>query len=183
MPNYRRSHAAGATYFFTVVTHQRRRFLCDDDVRRALRDAVEMVRVVQPFVIDAWVLMPDHLHAIWTLPENEADFGVRWGKIKRHVSQQCGERLHQSWRLSDSKIKQHESSLWQRRFWEHQIRDEADFVRCMDYVYFNPVKHGLVERVADWPYSTFHRDVRRELYPINWGEGLSLDGDDFGEPD
>ena len=181
MPNYRRSNTDGATYFFTVVTHQRRRFLCDDDVRRALRDAVEMVRVAQPFVIDAWVLMPDHLHTIWTLPENDADFGARWGKIKKHVSAQCGERLHQAWRLNESKTARHESSLWQRRFWEHQIRDEADFARCMDYAYFNPVKHGLVQSVAGWKYSTFHRDVARGLYPERWGDGLDLSSDGFGE--
>lgn len=183
MPNYRRSHATGATYFFTVVTHQRRAFLCDDDVRRALRDAIDVVRATQPFTINAWVLMPDHIHTVWTLPENDADFGTRWGKIKRHVSQQCGERLHQEWCLSASKIKRNESSLWQRRFWEHQVRDEADLERCIDYAYFNPVKHGLVKRAIDWKYSTFHRDVRRGIYAEDWGAGVDFDSDYFGEPD
>lgn len=183
MSNYRRSHVAGATYFFTVVTHQRRAFLCDDDVRHALRSAIDAVRVSQPFHIDAWVLMPDHIHTVWTLPENDADFGTRWGKIKRQVSQQCGERLHQKSCLSASRIKRHESSLWQRRFWEHQIRDDADFERCIDYAYFNPVKHGFVERVIDWPYSTFHREVKRGLYPVNWGADADYGNDDFGEPD
>ncbi|TDR28845.1 REP-associated tyrosine transposase [Hydromonas duriensis] len=183
MPNYRRSNVAGATYFFTVVTHQRQPILCDGDVRLALREAIGVVRAELSFEIDAWVLMPDHLHAIWTLPEHDADFGKRWGEIKRYVSQQCGGRLNQTWRLSDSNIKRRESSVWQRRFWEHQVRDDADFERCINYAYYNPVKHGLVERVADWPHSTFHRYVKQGVYPLNWGEGLRVSDGHFGELD
>lgn len=183
MPNYRRANTAGATYFFTVVTHQRRRFLCDDDVRRALHEAIEWGRESHPFIIDAWVLMPDHIHAIWTLPEHDADFGTRWGKIKRYVTQRCGARLHQSELVSDGKILHQENTLWQKRFWEHQIRDEIDFERCMNYAHYNPVKHGLVKQVFDWQYSTFHRYVKQGVYPENWGGMLDDEGSNvWGEP-
>ena len=183
MPNYRRAYTAGATYFFTVVTHQRQRFLCDEHVRRALHDGIEWVRESHPFIIDAWVLLPDHIHAVWTLPENDADFGVRWGKIKRYITQQCGERLYQSERASDGKILRHESTLWQRRFWEHFIRDEVDFERCINYAHYNPVKHGLVKRVVDWEYSTFHRYVKQGVYPENWGWVITDEQNDgWGEP-
>lgn len=149
MSHYRRANTTGATYFFTIVTFQRRSFLCDDDVRAALRYAIINVRERHSFQIDAWVLLPDHLHAIWTLPPDDADFAMRWQQIKRHVTQQCGQRLHKPQLLNDSKRKHRESTLWQRRYWEHQIRDEADYQCHMDYVHYNPVKHGLVPRAID----------------------------------
>lgn len=181
MSHYRRANITGATYFFTIVTYQRRNFLCDDDVRAALRDAIIHVRERHPFEIDAWVLLPDHLHAIWTLPPGDANFALRWQQIKRHVTQQCGHRLHKPELMNDSKHKHRESTLWQRRYWEHQIRDEADYQRHMDYVHYNPVKHGLAARAVDWPYSSFQRYCACGVYDENWAATNQTDVVDFGE--
>jgi putative transposase len=183
MSYYRRANTPGASYFFTVVTYQRRHFLCDSDVRSALREAIQATRIQQPFRIDAWVLLPDHLHAIWTLPPGDADFASRWGKIKRYVTLCCGERLHQTERMSASRHKHRESTLWQRRYWEHQIRNEQDMAHHLDYLHFNPVKHGLTVQVADWPYSSFHRYVKAGKYAPDWGDEsrLNVPGQRFGE--
>lgn len=174
MPNYRRATVAGGTYFFTVVTYRRRSFLIDDDVRRALRNAIALARITHPFHVDAWVLLPDHLHCVWTLPPGDADFAVRWAIIKRHVTRCCGGRLHCPDWLTPSKRRRHESTLWQRRYWEHQIRDDADFRRHIDYLHWNPVKHGHVASAWQWPYSTFHRYVRDGVYAPDWG-GVNAD--------
>jgi putative transposase len=182
MSNYRRARMPGATYFFTLVTHQRQRFLCDAPVRAALREAIGRVRASHPFAIDGWVLLPDHFHCIWTLPPGDAAFGARWGMIKRHVSTSCP-FLQTDRRLSVSRKKRHESSLWQRRFWEHLIRDDDDYARHMDYLHYNPVKHGLTRSVRDWPHSTFHRLVEQGVYEESWGQAVEDgDGDAFGEP-
>jgi putative transposase len=165
-----------------VVTYRRQRFLCDDDVRAALRAAITRVRAHRPFHIDAWVLLPEHLHAIWTLPADDADFSLRWAQIKRLVTRACGARLLRSEWMGASKSKHRESTLWQRRFWEHQIRDERDYSRHMDYVHYNLLKHGHVLRVADWPYSSFHRLVGEGMYPRDWGAALDLDTLEAGEP-
>ncbi|PPD03048.1 MAG: transposase [Methylobacter sp.] len=150
------------------MTFRRQPILCDEAVRVALREAISSVREQKPFTIDAWVLLPDHLHCIWTLPEGDADFSSRWGLIKRQVSIQCREHYRRDDWLNASKRKHRESTLWQRRFWEHQIRDESDFNRHADYLHYNPVKHGYCQQVADWPYSTFHRYVAEGVYPFNW---------------
>jgi putative transposase len=181
MSHYRRANTKGATYFFTVVTYQRRNFLCDDDVRTALRDAIIKVRERHPFQIDAWVLLPDHLHAIWTLPPDDANFTLRWQQIKRHVTQQCGHRLHENALMNESKHKHRESTLWQRRYWEHQIRDETDYQHHMDYVHYNPVKHGFVARAIDWPHSSFQRYYAGGVYSENWAAADKTDDLGFGE--
>lgn len=168
MPEYRRANTKGGTYFFTVNTYRRQQVLTDVDVRNALREGIEKTREVMPFQILAWVLLPDHLHCIWTLPDGDADFAKRWGMIKRHVSQRCGDRLNREEWLSESRRKRNETSLWQRRYWEHQIRNEADFEKHVDYIHWNPLKHGLVDKVAEWPYSTFHQHVARGAYSQNW---------------
>lgn len=170
MPNYRRANVCGGTYFFTVNTFRRLPVLTEAPVRAALREAIGQTRLSHPFDIDAWVLLPDHLHCIWTLPQGDADFSMRWSKIKRYVSQQCGDAFGVQ-EISTSHIKRNESGLWQRRFWEHQIRDECDFERHVDYIHWNPVKHGLVARAGDWPYSTFHRFVNDGVYLPDWGLG------------
>lgn len=168
MSNYRRAKLGGASYFFTLIAYRRRPILCDDIVRHALRDAVQATRREHPFSIDACVLLPDHLHCIWTLPPNDADFPLRWSKIKRRTSLACRE-THRDDRLSTpSKRKHRESTLWQRRYWEHLIRDDDDFSRHMDYIHYNPVKHGLAETAGDWPHSTFQRLVADGTYPENW---------------
>jgi len=171
MSRYRRSHAAGATFFFTVVMHHRRTILTDAPLRTALRAAIRRMQTQSPFAIDAWVLLPDHLHCIWTLPPGDADFGRRWSCIKRWVTQAVAADYERSEWRNASRTSRRESTLWQRRFWEHQIRDEADFAAHMDYVHINPVKHGLVSVVADWPHSTFHRLVRDGVYAPDWAGG------------
>lgn len=176
MPYYRRS-LTGTTYFFTVVTHRRRPILCDDSVRLALRHAIERVRLRLPFAIDAMVLLPDHLHCIWTLPEGDADFSSRWSHIKHHVSYSCG-RLYPM-TLSKSRQQRGAGSIWQRRFWEHQIRNETDMERHVDYIHYNPVKHGFVKAAWAWPYSTFGRFVRKGVYPADWGGNPACDGMEF----
>jgi putative transposase len=168
MSNYRRAHAKGATYFFTVVTYRRRKFLTLPKNRNALRNAIAEVKRYHMFDIEAWVLLPDHLHCIWTLPEKDSDFSKRWGLIKAKFTKQIKTRLHNETWMNQSKHRHRESTIWQRRFWEHQIRDDSDFAKHMDYIHFNPVKHGYVDRVCDWPYSTFHRYVRTGVYPIAW---------------
>jgi putative transposase len=168
MSEYRRANTKGGTYFFTVVTYRRQPFLCDERVRTALREGIKTSQLTHPFTIDAWVLLPDHLHCIWTLPPDDADFGIRWALIKRFVTKQCNSELKRDELMKPSKLKRKESTLWQRRFWEHQIRDESDFQQHVDYIHYNPVKHRLVNKVSDWPYSTFHRYVGQGVYDMDW---------------
>jgi putative transposase len=183
MPNYRRAAVAGGSYFFTLVTYRRRRVLCNEDIRSALREAIRSVRAEHPFAIDAWVLLPDHVLCIWTLPVGDDDYPARWAKIKRFVTQRCGARYPNDARRAASNRRRNEGALWQRRYWEHLVRDPQDLNRCRDYVHWNPVRHGHVRRVRDWPYSTFHRFVRSGLYPLDWGGGDApgMGGDGFGE--
>jgi putative transposase len=161
---YRRARSPGATYFFTIVTFQRQLIFHDpiavDVLRSAFRDG--MARM--PFQIDAIVVLPEHIHCLWTLPEGDADFSTRWRLIKGNFSRHCPMEYQQA--RSDARLRKGEKAVWQRRFWEHQIRDEADFVHHYDYIHFNPVRHGLVERPKDWPYSSFHRAVREGRYRL-----------------
>jgi putative transposase len=178
MTRYRRI-TAGSTFFFTIVTYRRRPILCKDAVRAALRQAIHDVRVTRPFSIDALVLLPDHLHCIWTLPDGDSDYSTRWSRIKRNVSRECHQAFHNSLLLTPSARKRREVSIWQRRFWEHRIRDEADFERHADYIHYNPVRHGYAARASEWPYSTFRQYVKRGVYAPEWGEGP--ESGDFGE--
>jgi putative transposase len=182
MSNYRRARTAGGTYFFTAVTEGRRQWLTTPESRAALREVIHAVRHQYPFTIDAWVLLPDHIHCLWTLPADDADFSKRWGLIKAGFSKRMKNCPPLYDVTSPSRKRHRESSIWQRRFWERQVRDEDDFRRHMDYIHFNPVKHGLVTRVTDWPYSTFHRHVANGMYPESWGGGnaSALNGG-FGE--
>jgi len=172
MSRYRRASAAGASYFFTVVAYRRQAIPCNETVRNALRSAIETVRASRPFVIDAWVLLPGHLHCVWTLPDDDADFSTRWMMIKRAVSLACREDYRRAGLMTASKLKHRESTIWQRRFWEHQIRNEDDLARHIDYIHFNPVKHGHVQHAIDWPYSTFHRYVRDWVYAYDWAGAM-----------
>jgi len=151
------------------------------EARAMLRDVIREVRTFQPFVIDACVLLPDHLHCIWTLPPGDMDFSSRWGKIKAGFSRRAKDILYDEAQLGSSRKKKRESSIWQRRFWEHVIVDERDCLNHMDYIHYNPVKHGLVEQVRDWPYSTFHRLVEQGIYPPQWGTDTVLPGETTGE--
>ncbi|HLV18988.1 MAG TPA: transposase [Pseudomonas sp.] len=170
MPNYRRARAPGATYFFTVNLWDRSSDLLVRHID-LLREAVGATRARHPFRIDAWVVLPDHMHCLWTLPPGDADFAVRWQVLKYHFSRRLplGEPRTLSNRLRN------ERGIWQRRYWEHQIRDEEDFRRHADYIHINPLKHGHVTRVVDWPYSTFHRAVRGGMYAPDWAAG-EVDG-------
>ena len=160
---YRRANTPGGTYFFTVnLTDRSSRLLVEriDDLRASLRS----VRQRHPFEIEACVVLPDHLHAIWTLPPDDADFSTRWALIKAGFSR----RIERGEPIGPSRLAKGERGLWQRRFWEHQIRDEADMRRHIDYVHFNPVKHGHTARAADWPFSSIHRWIRSGDLPNNW---------------
>ncbi len=163
MPDYRRHRVPGATYFFTVNLHDRNRPLLTTHID-LLRAAVRRVRTLLPFHIDAWVVLPDHMHALWTLPEGDGDFPRRWQAIKMAFSKgiAAGEAR------SASRTIRGERGIWQRRYWEHTIRDDRDYAAHMDYIHFNPVKHGLVTEVAAWPYSSFHSCVAQGLYPPTW---------------
>ncbi|WP_417707483.1 REP-associated tyrosine transposase [Pseudomonas sp.] len=177
MSNYRRARDAGACYFFTLTSHQRLPVLTDAPLRAALRRAIERVRLHRPFVIEGWVLLPDHLHCLWRMPQGDADFGSRWSMIKRLTSQ----AIALPGTVSLSRSLRRESGLWQRRFWEHRIHDGDDYQRHMDYLHFNPVKHGLVPRVVDWPWSSFHRLVKEGVYPAHWGADAVVDNGEYGE--
>jgi len=180
--NYRRARAPGGTFFFTVVTYRRRLVFDQPESRQILREVVQEVRQRHPFTINAWVLLPEHMHCIWTLPKGSLDFSVRWNLIKSGFSRRAKSLYHVDEWMNDSKQKRRETTIWQRRFWEHQIRSEEEYQVYMDYTHFNPVKHGLVKRVEDWPHSTFHRYVKLGIYPENWGgeiDGMPDHG--FGE--
>ncbi|MDO8236382.1 transposase [Citrobacter werkmanii] len=150
MSTYRRNYINGGTWFFTVNLQDRRSQLLTANIH-ALRCAIAAVKTARPFRINAWVVLPEHMHCIWTLPENDADFSSRWREIKKHFTRSLSSR-----------------HIWQPRFWEHTLRDEHDYRQHVDYIYINPVKHGWVKQVQTWPFSTFHRDVRRGLFPQNW---------------
>ncbi|CAN7643646.1 transposase [Aquipseudomonas alcaligenes] len=175
MSRYRRALVAGGTYFFTLVTERRQPLLIRPDVRQALREAIIEVRRTRPFHILGWVLLPDHLHAIWKLPEGDADYSTRWKLIKRHVTRTCSAHYPRPDLWSQHRSNKGHGTLWQHRFWEHLIRDENDLHRHLDYLHGNPLKHGYVAQVADWPWSSFHRWVERGTYPVDWGGGPDLD--------
>ncbi|MFZ3019124.1 MAG: transposase [Gallionella sp.] len=163
MTNYRRSRIAGASYFFTVNLADRTQSLLTDHIA-LLRSAFEYTRARHPFVVDAIVILPEHLHAIWTLPEEDRDFAMRWRLIKTEFSR----GLSHGESRTDSRLGKGERGIWQRRYWEHLIRDDADFSKHVDYIHINPVKHELVSRVADWPHSSFHRYVQAGMLPMDW---------------
>ncbi|NJL38970.1 MAG: transposase [Leptolyngbyaceae cyanobacterium SM1_4_3] len=164
---YRRAKTAGATYFFTVVTYQRQRLFHQPEMVDLLRSAFRTVKARFPFAIDAIVVLPDHLHCLWTLPEGDADFSKRWRLIKSEFSRHCPDVYKQQ--RSASRLDKGEQAIWQRRFWEHQIRDERDFAQHVDYVHYNPVGHRLVMAPRDWVYSSFHRYVQDGWYSLDWG--------------
>jgi putative transposase len=171
MPDYRRNRVPGGTYFFTVNLLDRRASTLVTHVA-ALRDAVRQERARRPFHIDAWVVLPDHMHCVWTLPEGDDDFPQRWRGIKMRFVRglPVGEPR------SDVMARRGERGIWQRRYWEHTIRDERDYAAHVDYVHFNPVKHGYVEHPGAWEYSSFRRCVAMGLYPADWmGGGEALD--------
>ena len=163
MPEYRRNRVPGAVYFFTVNLLDRRSDLLVKHID-ALREAVRTVRGRKPFHIDAWIVLPDHIHCLWTLPEGDSDFPSRWRAIKVAFSKSLPN--HEA--RSTVTLRPGERGIWQRRYWEHTIRGERDYAAHMDYIHFNPVKHGFTESPADWPFSSFRRCVAAGLYPAGW---------------
>jgi putative transposase len=155
MSQYRRPNIKGGIFFFTVVLLDRSSNLLIHHIE-LLREVYSAVQARLPFETNAICILPDHLHAIWTLPARDADFALRWSQIKSGFSR----RRDRAQLRSRSQVRRREAGVWQRRFWEHAIRDDADFERHVDYIHFNPVKHGYVTRVCEWPYSSFHRFVK-----------------------
>ena len=167
MVHYRRIRLEGGTYFFTVTLADRRARVLTDHVD-LLRSVFRRVQGERPFKIVAMVVLPDHLHAIWTLPAGDADYSGRWRAIKAGFTRDLvagGMPLVRN--------DKGEYDLWQRRFWEHTVRDESDLAGHVEYIHFNPVKHGLVKQVRDWPWSSFHQYVRRGWLAEDWG-GISI---------
>jgi len=164
MSNYRRAWRKGGTYFFTVNCLQRHNN--DLLVRHieVLREVVKNVRIRHPFIIHGWVVLLEHLHCIIELPAGDDDFALRWRLIKSNFSK----TIAKTEKRSISRQTRGERGIWQRRYWEHLIRNEADYVAHMDYIHYNPVKHGHVSQVKDWPYSTFHGLVKQGIYPQDW---------------
>jgi putative transposase len=176
MPNYHRIWLPGRTWFFTVSLLERHENRLLTDYIEVLREAVRQTRKDHPFIIHAWVVLPEHLHCIIELPPGERNFSIIWRLIKTRFSRQIPAT---QWRNA-ARLRRGERAIWQRRFWDHLIRDQTDFHAHLDYVHFNPVKHGHVQQVADWPYSTFHRFVAQGVYPADWAgeaEDLPLEGD------
>ena len=169
MSEYRRPYVAGGTYFITQVTYQRNPWLCSELGRKALREAITRVREKYPFRVDAFVLLPDHFHCILTLPSEDQDFSIRLRLIKSHVTRHYGTELDIKQEISWSRQKRKESNLWQRRFWEHLIRDERDYSLHCDYIHHNPVRHKLCLKPKDWLFSSIHRFTAQEIYPADWG--------------
>ncbi|WP_029919152.1 REP-associated tyrosine transposase [Nevskia soli] len=163
MPRYTRAYLPGSTFFFTVALLERDRRLLVGHID-LLRESFRQVQQVHPFRMDAIVVLPDHLHCIWTLPPEDADFSTRWRRIKGLFAKgiPSGERL------SARRQAKAERGVWQRRFWEHVIRDEADYAAHVDYIHYSPVKHGHAQRVDAWPHSSFHRFVAEGVYPQDW---------------
>ncbi len=157
---YRRTRVPGGSWFFTVVTRDRCPFFRKPADVALLRHALRKVRCEYPFTINAMVVLPDHLHCVWTLPCGDVDYLTRWRLIKSCVTRE---------NLGNGDL--HAGSVWQKRYWEHLIRDESDLRAHVDYIHYNPVKHGYVDRPVEWPYSSVARYVRQGAYPVDWGCG------------
>ena len=169
MADYRRYYVPGGTYFFTCVTYQRTPILTTELARDCLRNAIQVVRKVHPFDITAIVVLPDHWHTIWTLPQGDVRYPLRWMRIKEEFTKGWLKAGGIEQPQSVSRKEQRSRGVWQRRYWERTIQDETDLKRCTDYIHWNPRKHALVERVQDWKWSSFHRYVQEGEYHITWG--------------
>jgi len=182
MSDYRRARIPGGTYFFTLVTYARRHFLTDPRCQTILADVIREVQLVHPFAVNAWVYLPEHWHCIWTLPVGDTDYSKRWGLIKVKFSRQAKLFLQEEGLCEEAAFPHGPVAIWQKRFWEHVIRDDIDFRKHLDYIHYNPVKHGYVERVESWPYSSFHDYVAQGMYDDDWGVDESMaDSQAFGE--
>ena len=183
MPEYRRARIEGGTYFFTLVTYDRQKLFHMSEARAILHSAFANVQRRYPFDLHAICLLPDHLHCIWILPDGDVNYSLRWGEIKKEFSKAYIKQIGHAKVRTESRHRRGEAEIWQRRFWEHLIRDEDDLRRHLDYIHFNPVKHGLAESVKDWQWSSFHRFVKLGFYEPDWGSnaGNQIDLPGFGE--
>ena len=171
MPNYRRTRIAGGTYFFTVVTFRRLPLLASSSGISVLQSSFEAVMTRHPFTVEAMVIMPDHLHCSWTLPDGDHDFSTRWRLAKARFSRACQRSPVE--RIPSSLLRKREKGVWQQKFWEHCIRDDTDFNAHCDYIHYNPVKHGLAQSPGEWQHSTFGQFVQAGFYPPDWGHSIS----------
>ena len=174
--DYRRVWHPGGTYFFTVNLHRRKGNSLITDHIEELRQVVRSVKERFPFTIHGWLVLPEHMHVLMELPQGDSNFATRWRLIKSDFSKLNPKDEYRS----DVRQRRGERGIWQRRYWEHLVRDEADFRAHIDYIHFNPVKHGHVGKVSDWPFSTFHRLVKQGVYPSDWvgGKEDELEYDD-----
>jgi putative transposase len=179
MAHYRRADVPGGTFFFTLVTYERRPLLTTDVARRVLRDAIEQVRSRRPFEINGFVLLPDHLHTIWTLPSGDTDYPTRWRQIKTLFTRGWLAAGGTEGPVSVARAVQGGRGVWQRRYYERTVRDEAELRKRLDYIHINPVKHRLCERAIDWPWSSFHRYVKLGEYEDTWGGSPEFYGDEW----
>jgi len=165
---YRRVKLSGGSFFFTLVTEYRRPLFRETRVVALFLEVVEKIRCRHPFEFDAYVVLPDHLHALWTLPEGDTNFSTRWRLIKEAFTR-AYVKAHGAPYRNESRRSKGEQGVWQRRFWEHTIRDDSDFARHLDYIHINPVHHGLSAAARDWPHSSFLAWVERGAYDPLWG--------------
>lgn len=168
MPNYRRAFVPGGSFFFTLVTNRRKRFLCDIPARPLLGNIIRRCCLRWPMTINAIVLLPDHLHTIWSLPSGDSSYPKRWGWLKKEFTKEWLQLDQQESAISAGRQRERRRGVWQPRYWEHTLEDETDFERHFDYIHYNPVKHGLVKCPRDWPWSSFHRWVTAGVYPNDW---------------
>lgn len=175
---YRRAIQAGGCYFFTLVTEQRRRLFTAETRVEVLRNALRQVMNRHPFTVDAIVILPDHLHCIWTLPPDDADYATRWCLVKSWFTRHCDAAVRT--RPNAARLRRGEQAIWQHRYWEHLLRDESDYRRHVEYIHYNPVKHGYVDRPSDWPYSSFRRFVASGLLTEDWGAKVMVFPDSVG---
>lgn len=168
MPNYRRACVPGGSFFFTLVCEQRVPLFADARARRLLGSVLRRAQSNWPFTINAIVLLPDHLHAIWSLPSGDTAYSARWGWIKKEFTQGWLDLGGDEQRVSSGGKREGRRGVWQRRFWEHTLESEDDFERHFDYIHYNAVKHKLVRCPRDWKSSSFHRWVDAGVYPADW---------------
>jgi len=171
MPNYRRAFVERGTYFFTVVTYGRLPILTTEPSRDILHQAWIEVKERFPFETLAVCLLPDHLHCIWSLPEGDMDYPVRWKEIKRRFTIRYLKEVGPGEERNQSRQKKREAAIWQRRYWEHTLDKQEDLEEHLDYIHYNPIKHGFVMRAGDWPYSSFSRYVKGGIYEPDWEGG------------
>jgi putative transposase len=176
MANYRRNTIKGGCYFFTVNLTDRTSSLLTEHIV-LLSQSIAYTMQNHPFEINAMVVLPDHMHAIWTLPANNDDYALRWRLIKTHFSS----HIPKTENISASRLSKGERGIWQRRYWEHTIKDEQDFANHVDYIHINPVKHGYVTQATDWPYSSIHRYIKQGKLPHHWASDVSAELDYIDE--